>query len=103
MRQAIPFVILSAMSIVLAASTALRAAQASAPTPATLPAETPEQRDVRMNWWREARFGMFIHWGLYAIPAGEWNDTPTKGAGEWIMNDMKIPVADYEKLTHKFN
>ncbi|MBE0698432.1 MAG: alpha-L-fucosidase, partial [Anaerolineaceae bacterium] len=30
------------------------------------------QNDVRLNWWREARFGLFIHWGLYAIPAGVW-------------------------------
>ncbi len=35
--------------------------------------ETAGQHDARMQWWREARFGMFIHWGLYAIPAGEWN------------------------------
>ncbi len=35
--------------------------------------ETPEEQDPRMSWWRDARFGMFIHWGLYAVPAGEWN------------------------------
>ena len=32
--------------------------------------ETAEQRDARMAWWREARFGLFIHWGIYSIPAG---------------------------------
>jgi alpha-L-fucosidase len=35
--------------------------------------ETQAQRDARMAWWREARFGMFIHWGLYSIPAGTWD------------------------------
>ncbi len=37
------------------------------------PGETPEQRDARMKWWREARFGMFIHWGVYSVPAGTYN------------------------------
>ena len=35
--------------------------------------ETKAKHDTRMEWWRDARFGMFIHWGLYAVPAGEWN------------------------------
>jgi alpha-L-fucosidase len=61
------------------------------------------QRDTRMEWWREARLGMFIHWGLYAIPAGEWNGKEVKGIGEWIMNSANIPVADYEKLAGRFN
>ena len=33
--------------------------------------ESPAQRDARMGWWRDARFGMFIHWGVYSVPAGE--------------------------------
>jgi alpha-L-fucosidase len=65
--------------------------------------ETTAQRDARMAWWREARFGMFIHWGLYAVPAGVWQDKPVPGAGEWIMYTGKIPVADYEKLPAQFN
>ena len=44
-----------------------------------------------MAWWREARFGMFIHWGLYAVPAGTWQGKQVPGIGEWIMNDGKIP------------
>src|SRR5947207_3007824 len=70
---------------------------------ATQPAQ-PTEKDPRMQWWREARFGMFIHWGLYAIPGGEWNGqrSPRKN-GEWIMNDLHIPVADYEKLAQQFN
>jgi alpha-L-fucosidase len=66
-------------------------------------AETPEQRDARMQWFRDARFGMFIHWGLYAQAAGQWNGKESTGTGEWIMNDVKIPVADYEKLVTQFN
>lgn len=59
--------------------------------------------EERLKWWHEARFGMFIHWGLYAIPAGEWKGQKTKGIGEWIMHDLKIPIADYEKLAADFN
>ena len=59
--------------------------------------------DTRLDWWREARFGLFIHWGLYAIPAGEWNGKPVQSAGEWIMNQAPAPVADYEKLAAQFN
>jgi alpha-L-fucosidase len=65
--------------------------------------ETATQRDIRMAWWRQARFGMFIHWGLYSIPAGTWNGKPVPGIGEWIMNMGSIPVADYEALASKFN
>src|SRR5579872_2095465 len=43
------------------------------PVPSIQDTETPAQRDARMQWWRDARFGMFIHWGLYSIPAGTWN------------------------------
>jgi alpha-L-fucosidase len=65
--------------------------------------ETKDQRDARMAWWREAKFGMFIHWGLYSIPAGVWKGQPENGIGEWIMFNMKIPVAEYEPLIHQFN
>jgi len=56
-----------------------------------------------MQWWREARFGMFIHWGLYAVPAGQWHGKPTPGLGEWIMDQANIPVAEYEKFAKRFN
>jgi alpha-L-fucosidase len=65
--------------------------------------ETAEQRNQRMQWWRDAKFGMFIHWGLYSIPAGEWQGRKVPGIGEWIMNNGHIPVADYEKLAGQFN
>jgi alpha-L-fucosidase len=46
---------------------------------------------------------MFIHWGLYAIPAGEWNGKRSLGLGEWIMNRSRVPVVEYEKLATRFN
>jgi alpha-L-fucosidase len=70
---------------------------------AALPEETKEQTDQRMGWWRDAKFGMFIHWGLYAIPAGEWNGVKVPGLGEWIQSGGKIPEPDYAKLQHQFN
>ena len=60
-------------------------------------------QDAKMKWFREAKFGLFIHWGLYAIPAGEWKGQPIAGIGEWIMNRAKIPVKEYEQLAHQFN
>jgi alpha-L-fucosidase len=60
-------------------------------------------QDQRMQWWREARFGMFIHWGLYAIPAGEWNGKQIDGIGEWIMKRALIPAVEYRKLAGQFN
>ena len=65
--------------------------------------ETPAQHDARMKWFREARFGMFIHWGLYSQAGGVWDGKETSGAGEWIMNDMKIPDSQYAKLVPQFN
>ena len=56
-----------------------------------------------LGWWREARFGMFIHWGLYAIPAGVWKGEPVDGIGEWIMFRKRIPRAEYEKLAQQFD
>jgi alpha-L-fucosidase len=65
--------------------------------------ETKEQRDERMAWWREAKFGMFIHWGLYAIPAGEWNGKVYGGISEWLMSHADIPRGTYERLAPQFN
>jgi alpha-L-fucosidase len=65
--------------------------------------ETKEQRDERMAWWREARFGLFIHWGLYAIPAGEWNGKVYGGISEWLMSHADIPRGTYEQLAPQFN
>ncbi len=65
--------------------------------------ETKEQRDARMAWWREAKFGMFIHWGVYAVPAGFYKDKPVGGIGEWIMKNGSIPVAEYKAFAKEFN
>lgn len=73
------------------------------PVPAIQDTETRVQRDQRMAWWRGARFGMFIHWGLYSIPAGTWDGKEVPSIGEWIMNRASIPVADYKALASQFN
>ncbi|MGA3171556.1 MAG: alpha-L-fucosidase [Chthoniobacteraceae bacterium] len=65
--------------------------------------ETKAEHDVRMAWWREAKFGMFIHWGVYSVPAGYYKGKPVPGIGEWIMNSGKIPKAEYEAFATQFN
>jgi alpha-L-fucosidase len=67
------------------------------------PGETKEQRDARMKWWREARFGMFIHWGVYSVPAGTYDGKRIPNIGEWIMNHGKIPVERYAQYAKEFN
>lgn len=57
----------------------------------------------RTDWWQKARFGMFIHWGVYAVPAGVWKGKRIPSLGEWIMFNAKIPVAEYSSLAKKFN
>ncbi len=59
--------------------------------------------DSRLDWWRAAKFGLFVHWGLYAIPAGRWQGQDVAGIGEWIMRFARIPVADYARLAPQFN
>jgi alpha-L-fucosidase len=58
-------------------------------------------QDKKMEWWREAKFGMFIHWGLYAVPAGKYGETVTYG--EWMMHKAKVPLKEYEQYAQKFN
>jgi len=60
-------------------------------------------QDQRMKWWREARFGIFIHWGVYAVPAGTHNGQKINRIGEWIMNRGKISVAEYKQYAKQFN
>ncbi|MGI8916134.1 MAG: alpha-L-fucosidase, partial [Chloroflexota bacterium] len=61
------------------------------------------RNDPRLQWFRDAKFGLFIHWGLYAVPAGKWKGQPIAGIGEWIMKRAPIPVAEYEQLAQTFN
>jgi alpha-L-fucosidase len=66
------------------------------PQPSTAPPESPAaraDRARRMRWWHEAKFGMFIHWGLYSV----------RGRHEWVMENEAIPVAEYEELARRFN
>jgi alpha-L-fucosidase len=85
------------------------AAQSAATQSATNKAALDWQReygpthDQRMQWWREARFGMFIHWGVYSVPAGVWKGEQSTHIGEWLMLDYKVPVAEYAALASQFN
>jgi alpha-L-fucosidase len=65
--------------------------------------EQADSRDSRLQWFRDARFGMFIHWGLYSVAAGQWDGKTTSGASEWIMNDLQIPASKYQQLLSQFN
>lgn len=62
-------------------------------TYAQLPVETPQQKKERMAWWTQARFGMFIHWGLYALPARH----------EWVKRYERLTNAEYEKYFELFD
>jgi alpha-L-fucosidase len=64
-------------------------------------AESAAERDQRMAWFRDARFGLFIHWGVYSVPAGEWNGKTNYG--EWFLEETKMPVSQYEKFAGQFN
>ena len=59
--------------------------------------------DTGTNWFKNAKFGLFIHWGLYAKLAGNWQNKRYYGSGEWIMHQAKIPAAEYEKVAAAFN
>ncbi len=91
---------LAAAVLFLAVACVLPAAPSVAQVP---PAETPEQHDARMKWWREAKFGLFIHWGVYSVPAGFYKGKPIGGIGEWIMRSAQIPLADYRAFARQFN
>ncbi len=65
--------------------------------------EIAEASVDKMAWWRDAKFGMFIHWGVYSVPAGVYKGHKVKGIGEWIMNRAKIPVAEYKEYAKSFN
>src|SRR6478752_2499535 len=56
-----------------------------------------------IKWFKEAKFGMFIHWGLYSKLGGVWNGKDYYGSGEWLMHQAKVPVADYAKVANEFN
>ncbi|PYY02325.1 MAG: alpha-L-fucosidase [Acidobacteria bacterium] len=82
----------------LAGRTSAVSAQIGAPDP-----DSPEAKQARLAWFKEAKYGLFIHWGLYAIPGGEWKGKQIPGLGEWIMNRAHIPVKEYEQLAKQWN
>ncbi len=57
----------------------------------------------KMDWWKEAKFGLFIHWGVYSVPAGVYAGKDIAGIGEWIMNRGKIPTTTYQAYAKQFN
>jgi alpha-L-fucosidase len=69
---------------------------------ATVPA-AGAAADARMGWWRDARFGLFVHWGAYAVPAGVYHGRRTGSTGEWLMNSAQVPIAEYEGFARRFN
>ncbi|MDP1661413.1 MAG: alpha-L-fucosidase [Phycisphaerales bacterium] len=89
--------------ILLAAAAGWGCAQRG--TDATAPATgstTITADSDRMTWWREARFGMFIHWGVYSVPAGMWNGKTTGGASEWLMESLHVPTSAYVNFADGF-
>lgn len=65
--------------------------------------ESAEEKAERMTWWEEARFGMFIHWGLYAIPAGQWGIRKYRGTAEWLQYRHGIAPDIYQELAKEWN
>jgi alpha-L-fucosidase len=88
-----------------AAGAALLAIASALAASAPLGAPPPvPPKDERMAWWRDARFGMFIHFGLYSTPAGTWDGKPVGGVGEWLLQNARIDPIAYEKaLLPQFN
>ena len=64
--------------------------------------KTLEARQDNLNWWKHAKFGMFIHWGVYSVPDGVYQGKEIPGIGEWIMLNGKIPVAEYKQYAKEF-
>ena len=65
--------------------------------------ETKAERDARLDWWREGKFGMFVHWGIYSTTGGLYNGKKLPNSAEWMMARGKIPIAEYEKYADQFN
>ncbi len=89
--------------LMIAGMVLLWTAPTQAQTVSLKPAETAEQHDARMAWWREARFGMFVHWGIYSVTGGEYKGQKLPNSAEWMMNRGKIPIAEYEQYAARFN
>lgn len=64
--------------------------------------ESMKTHESRIQWWREAQFGMFIHWGISALPGGEWKGKAVNGYAEHLMRKEKISKAEYLEVAHRF-
>ena len=97
--------IVLAVAIAMVVRTSLPSRLSAQSSPARPAAQGPVDvaKEKRLEWFREAKYGLFIHWGLYAIPAGQWNGKRSLGLGEWVMLRSAVPVKDYEKLASRFN
>jgi len=62
-----------------------------------------QSKPDKMDWYKEAKFGLFIHWGVYSVPAGVYKGKDIEGIGEWIMSSAKIPKATYQEYAKQFN
>lgn len=60
-------------------------------------------QDTKQQWFKDAKYGLFIHWGLYSVLAGNYQGRKTDRIAEWIMNDLHIPANEYEKIAATFN
>ncbi len=89
------------LALVVAMSLGIGQRAIAADPPSSAPPESAAQKDARLKWWSDARFGMFIHWGVYSVPAGEW-DGKTNYA-EWFLEETHMPVSQYEKYADQFN
>jgi alpha-L-fucosidase len=103
MKNTLRIILAALMIAALPAVSCTSTSTPEKPAVTTLNPDTPEALEARIAWWKEARFGMFIHWGLYAVPAGNWKGEFIAGIGEWIMFRAKIPVEEYEALAQEFN
>ena len=99
MKQIIKFFAIA--TLLFAALPSLTMAQSKdEPTKGT---ESVADRDARMKWWREGKFGMFVHWGVYSTTGGLYNGTKLPSSAEWMMCRGKIPIAEYEQYAANFN
>src|SRR3954463_2905902 len=91
--------LIALMAAAVLTSSAL--AQAPSGQAPVKPYDAAQQK--RMAWFTQARLGMFIHWGLYAIPAGQWPGRENTGRAEWIMLQENLTSPEYEPLAAQFN
>ena len=94
LRRSLPALLYAGL---LASTNGCASEPASTAGPST---KAPPPAD-RLDWWRDARLGMFIHWGLYSVPAGAWQGAT--GHAEWIRTTAHIPREQYEEFLGRFD